>query len=322
VGSLLPVNLNAVKPTIDDDCEIALSEWIYFQHLFNNKLVLIAGKLDGSRAFDRNEFANDERTQFMNLGLRNNPIIPAFLPYTNLGVGAVVNPTDWLSIVTAVADSQGKASTTGFNTAFHGPTHTTVINEVDFKIKPFGKPGNQRIGWVWSSKEFEHLQPPFPLSLGGSTMISLLGPKLANQAAHAASRFGTSPDNIGIYYNFDQYLWTEECDPKQGVGVFGRFGWAREDVNPVNYFYSLGLGGKGVIPDRDKDTFGIGYYHVDLSNDMPPVFAQEAGIEMYYDIEVLPWLHIAPDVQVVVDPGGMPKNECSFVYGFRMRVNL
>jgi porin len=322
VGSLLPVNMDAIKPGADEGCMMTLSEWIYFQNLFDGKLTLIAGKLDGSRAFDRNAFANDERTQFMNLGLRNNPIIGAFAPYTNLGAGFVLKPVDWFSVVTAVVDSQGRAKTTGFETTFHGPTHTSIINEYDFNIKPCGLPGTQRIGWLWSSMEYPHLQPASPFRETGPFMINLLGLDLANRLVGRIAPFNTSPDNVGIYYNFDQYLYTEKCDPTQGIGVFGRFGWAREDVNPINYFYSIGIGGKGVIPDRDKDTFGIGYYHVNLSNDLPSVFSYESGVELFYNIEVCPWLHISPDIQVIRNPGGAGQHDCSLVYGVRMQMNL
>jgi porin len=321
VGSLLPVNTDAARPGFNEGCTMTLSEWIYFQHLLENKLILIAGKLDGARAFDRNVFANDERTQFMNAALRNNMIIPAFLPYTNLGAGAVVNPTDWLSIITAVADTDGRNKTTGFETTFHGPTNTTVIHEWSFKIKPFDLPGNQRFGFVWSSKDFEHLQPPSPFKETGPLMMSLLGPNLANKVVRMLTKFDTSPDNVGLYYNFDQYLYTEEGCPDQGVGLFGRFGWARGDVNALEYFYSIGMGGKGVLPDRDEDTFGIGYFHANLSDDLPSFLQQEAGVEMYYNIQICPWLHISPDVQVIMDPGGF-SNECSLVYGIRMQLNL
>jgi porin len=323
VGSLMPVNLDAFKPTADDDCEMALSEWIYFQRLFNDKLTLIAGKLDGSRAFDRNAFANDERTQFMNGALRNNMIIPSFLPYTNLGVGAVVDPVEWLSVITAVADSEGRATTTGFETTFHGPTHTTVIHEWDFKIKPFGLPGTQRIGFLWSSKEGKHTGAMSPFKETAPLMIKMLGLGMANKVVGMIDPYNTSPDNVGLYYNFDQYVYTEKDDPTQGVGLFGRFGWAREDVNPINYFYSIGVGGKGVIPTRDKDTFGVGYYYLDLSNDLPSVVHKEAGVEMFYNIEITPWLHITPDIQVIADPGGTRAlNETAFVYGIRMQMNL
>jgi len=320
VGSLSPANLDAIKPFAGDDCEFTLSEWFLQQVLFDGKLILIAGKLDGSRAFDTNAFANNERTQFMNASLRNNPMIPSFLPYTILGAAAVVNPTPWLSVLTAAADSEGSNATTGFDTTFHGPTHTTVIHEWSVKIKPFDLPGTQRVGFAWSSKEFAHLNPISPFKETGPFLMKY-APKVLDLLSPYLP-YDHSPDNVMLYYNFDQYLYTEADDPNQGVGMFGRFGWARDDVNPVNYFYSIGLGAKGIVPTRDNDTCGVGYYHLDLSNDLPYMFHSEQGVECYYNIEIAPWLHITPDLQVIMNPGGTDDNDVSVVYGMRMQMNL
>jgi porin len=293
-AALLPVNLDAAKPNTGDSCQMTLSEFFYVQGLFEGKLIMLIGKLDGSRAFDLNEFANNEKTQFMNVALRNYPVIPSFLPYTVHGIGAIYNATDWLTYKVAVTDSEGRNDTTGFETTFHGPTHTSVINEVDVKVEPFGLPGNQRFGVIWSSME----KP----TLGGR---------------------GTEPDSTAIYYNFDQYVYTESDDPSQGVGLFGRFGWTRRFSHPIEYFYSLGVGGKGIIPTRDNDTFGLGYFHADISNQMPAPFNQEAGVELFYNIEVFPWMHITPDLQVIADPGGMnDNNDPAIVAGIRVHVNL
>ena len=131
VGSLVPVNLDASLPGSaepgfgrTEGGRMLLSEWIYQHVLFDGKLILLGGKLWGARAFDTNVFANNENTQFLNTGLRNNPLIPSFLPYTNLGVGAIVNPTPWLSIITAVADTDVRLhvlpSEWNFRTPFFG----------------------------------------------------------------------------------------------------------------------------------------------------------------------------------------------------------
>lgn len=321
VGSLIPVNMDAVKPGFGEGCMMTLSEYFLQQVLFDGKLVLLAGKLDGSRAFDANAFANDERTQFMNVALRNNVMIPSFLPYTVHGIGAVVNPLDWLSVLTAVTDSEGQAKTTGFETTFHGPTHTTVIHEWAFKIKPFDLPGTQRVGFAWSSREFRHHQPISPFRETGPMMMMLLGPTLMGRIGPLLPT-KSSPDNIMVYYNFDQFLYTEAGDPKQGLGLFGRFGWARGDVNAAEYFYSIGMGAKGLIPERDRDTLGIGYFHVNLSNDLPAMFHSEQGVEAYYSFEITPWMHVSPDLQVIVNPGGTDAHDVSIVYGLRMQVSL
>ncbi|HOW72173.1 MAG TPA: carbohydrate porin [Phycisphaerae bacterium] len=321
VGSLMPVNMDAVKPGFGEGCMMTLSEFFYQQVLFDGKLILLAGKLDGSRAFDTNVFANDERIQFMNLALRNNPVIPLFLPYTTMGVGAVVNPIEALSIRTAVTDAEGRAKTTGFETTFHGPTHTSLLHEWDIKVKPCGLPGNQRFGFLWTSMEKQHLQPKSPFKELGPTLTKVVGPKVMGWMAPYLP-FDTSPDEVGLFYNFDQYLYTETNDPTQGVGLFGRFGWARQDASAIAHHYSFGVGGKGVVPTRDNDTFGVGYYYLDLSNKMPDAYNCEQGVEVYYNIAITPWLHISPDLQVIMDPGGSEAHDVSVVYGVRMQVNL
>jgi len=57
-------------------------------------------------------------------------------------------------------------------------------------------------------------------------------------------------------------------------------------------------GTPSIIPERDNDTFGLGYYHANLSDDLPGILGahSEQDIELYYNIEVTPWLHISPDL--------------------------
>jgi porin len=108
------------------------------------------------------------------------------------------------------------------------------------------------------------------------------------------------------------------------VGVFGRFGFGGEP-NIFEQFYSFGVSGKGSIPTRDRDTWGVGYYHANISDDINPVFGLDAeqGVEAYYNIEVTPWMHITPDLQVIVDPGGgFRDRDVAIVYGLRMQMSF
>ena len=52
----------------------------------------------------------------------------------------------------------------------------------------------------------------------------------------------------------------------RGVGLFGRFGASEGDPIPTQYFYSVGFGGKGLIPSRELDQCGIGYYYSSINN--------------------------------------------------------
>ena len=128
-----------------------------------------------------------------------------------------------------------------------------------------------------------------------------------------------------FFYNFDQYLFTEPQDPTQGIGLFGRFGISDGDANPIEAFYSVGVGGKGIVPERDDDTFGLGYFYTKWS-DIPLTNAlgisNSQGVELFYNIEVTPWLHITPDLQVLINPGGVDDRDVAVVYGLRMHMTF
>jgi porin len=74
----------------------------------------------------------------------------------------------------------------------------------------------------------------------------------------------------------------------------------------MHFFYSLGIGGKGVIPTRERDRYGFGFYYIDVNNpELQGVFRStkllrdEYGFEAFYNIAITPWLMLTPDIQVV-----------------------
>ncbi|MBN2559833.1 MAG: hypothetical protein JXQ75_02745, partial [Phycisphaerae bacterium] len=252
VGSLMAPNFQGLLPVPGEPGTTTLSEF-YFMQALSEQFVLIMGKLDGTSLADANAFTGNQRTQFMNVGFKVNPVLFYGTPYTTMMAGAVWLPTKWLQVVTAVTDNDqdGAATMTGFNTAFHGRDWYTATQEYDFTWKPFGKTGHQRLGWFWTSRDFAELggdgRIQFPQVIGPRVLSRQLLPRwarvlrLGNQV-YSLAQPETSPDTWGIYYNFDQYLFTEADDPEQGIGVFGRFGYGGEP-NIFEQFYSFGVSG-------------------------------------------------------------------------------
>lgn len=335
VGALGAPNYQALLPVPGDSGLTTLSEF-YFAQALSEKFVLMAGKVDLSMG-DTNVFAHDQRTQFSNTMFRVNPVLFSAAPYTAMAVGAIWLPTDWITISTFVNDNdpEGAARYTGFNTAFHGREWYSVAQEYAFKWKPFGLTGNQRFGWYYTTKDFVDFESdsrlPAPASRVG---LGLLPRRLLPRWARAL-RIGntvysitnpdTQPDKWGIYYNFDQFLYTEEGDPEQGFGIFGRFGTSPSDVSLIEQFYSLGLGGKGSLPTRDGDSWGVGYYLANTGDNVEDLLGLhcEQGVELYYNIQVTPWMFITPDLQVIIDPGaGFRDRDTALIYGLRMQVKL
>ncbi len=89
--------------------------------------------------------------------------------------------------------------------------------------------------------------------------------QIADDFGHPSPRVPESfevdrrPDDWGLYCNFDQFLYSRSDDPRQGFGLFGRFGWSTGEANAFGQFYSLGLGSKALLrPTRDKDNIPSG----------------------------------------------------------------
>jgi len=289
-GALLPVNTRPVLSLPARD-EMVLSHVVFTQFL-HEKFAVALGKLDTSGG-DANEFAHETGDdKFMNLAFSLNPVALRTVPYSTLGIGFLFLPTKDLIMSFSVIDTEGITTRTGFDTLFKDGT--TLGSELRWTIRPFGLTGHQLISGLWSNKDFTSL------SQDPRTLISnvLFGTSLKKESGSWA-----------FMYNFDQYLCQEEQDSTQGFGIFGRFGISDGKANPIHQFYSFGFGGKGLIPTRDQDRFGMGYYYMKISDDLrdtfPPLLINRAGldheqgVELFYNIAVTLWLHVTPDLQFI-----------------------
>jgi porin len=51
--------------------------------------------------------------------------------------------------------------------------------------------------------------------------------------------------------------------------------------------------------------------------------SSEQGVELFYNIEVTPWFHLTPDVQVIAHPGaGYRDRDAAVVFGVRGQINF
>lgn len=289
-GALLPVNTRPILASPARD-EMVLSHVVFTQFL-SEKFAVALGKMDTSGG-DANEFAHGKGDdKFMNLAFSLDPVALRTVPYSALGMGMVFLPTKDLLMSFSVLDTEGVSTRTGFDTLFEDGT--TLASEARLTVKPFGLTGHQLISFLWSNKDFTSLSQD-PRTLIGN---AVLGTALKKESG-----------SWGFMYNFDQYFYQDKDDPTQGVGVFGRFGISDGKANPVAQFYSFGLGGKGMIPTRAQDRFGIGYYYLKLSGELrdtfPPLLLKrigldhEQGVELFYNIAITPWLHLTPDLQFI-----------------------
>jgi porin len=290
-GALSPVNTNQLFPLPGGD-NVALPA-LNFAQFLSHYAGVVVGKLD-TMSGDANEFAHGKGdTQFLNTSFSINPVA-LVVPYSTLGTGVIVLPTkdpNQAIVNFLVVSATGKASTTGFDD-LNGAIFT---GEGRLRTDFFGLTGHQLVGALYSNKqytsidqriEFEPLRPGFGL---------------------ATQTLAKHDGTWATYYNFDQFLYETDKSAGKGVGLFGRFGASEGNPNPMQYMYSLGVGGKGLIPSRDLDRFGIGYYYLSVKNptlQIPIIgtksfLRDEWGFEAFYNVALTPWLLLTPDVQVV-----------------------
>lgn len=288
--------------------KVTMSQFSYTQAL-SEHFGFVLGKLDITTG-DRNEFAWVNGDNFLHSALCWNPVTARTIPYSPLGVAFFV-PGEWGIWTVSVVDTEGAPNESGFDTVFHGGTSLTT--EVRFNVKPFGLDGHQLFGGTWSDKNFVSFDqdPRLGLNLVNNRVL---------RTAFRVIGLERESSSWSFYYNFDQYFFVEPQDKTQGVGLFGRFGVSDGEANAVESFYSIGVGGKGIIPERDQDKFGIGYFYTGYSDNLPEALglSDTQGVELFYNIEVTPWFHLTPDLQVIVDPGGgTGDRDVAIVYGIR-----
>lgn len=301
IGSLFGANATAIGGR-----SIGLLQILYEQSLLGDKVRFRIGKIDltncleshGCKAcFDGSAYVNDESSQFLNGALVNNPTIP----FSDPGLGAMVHiePTDWWYLSAAVADAQADFRETGFNTAFHGRNDFFSIYETG-------------------------ILPRLPSAKGPLQGAYRVGMWYDPQPKDRFDGSGTQRDDVGFYASCDQSLWREndEEDDTQGLGVFGRYGIADADVSQIKNFWSIGLQYRGLIPSRDKDVTSFGVAQGRLSRQADFTRASETVLEWFYNIELTPWLHVSPDVQYILNPGGDASVNDAVVVGGRVQVSF
>jgi porin len=304
VGAIGNVNADAFA-----DYAIFVRKWWYRQTFLNEKIDVRIGRIQTNKdLFDVSLFANHEDKDFLNQFSIRNPTIPHA---TAIGAFLRIKPADWVYVQAATYDAQSVLRfRSGFDTAFHDEAWWIGIWEAGLLPKwssPKGSmPGSYRVG-LWYDPRVRSI---FMNTLGGRREQRSRG------------------DNVGLYLGVDQLVWKEndEARDAQGLGLFSRFGTTRADVQRVNNFWQIGLSYRGLIPTRDNDVLGFGVSQGILSDDFrehrDELADRETAYEWYYQIQVFPWMTVAPHLQVITNPGGGRDDRDALVGGIRVRIVL
>ncbi len=306
-GQNVNPNVGAFSDPFDDadfDEPIYIAQFWSQQTWLENRVRLRLGYLDQSTMLDRNAYANSEDIQFMSAALDNNPLIPLKV---GLGITLLINPVSWLDLVFGTADADNKSRNLGFDTAFDDLESLMGYFELTTRVQ-------------WDSVQG---------SLPGTFRVGVFL-DATKRSDSERSRDGTPSrsrrDHPGVYLSLDQQLFRESAGSVQGLGFFARYGYASKEVSPITQFGSFGFQYNGLLPGRNQDVMGLGLYMAFPSNRFQNTTAMdlnaEIGIEYYYNVQMLPWLTITPDLQLIVNPRGISSVPNALIAGLRFRVAL
>jgi porin len=138
----------------------------------------------------------------------------------------------------------------------------------------------------------------------------------------------------GAYVNLEQRLTSPARD--RGLSVFLNATYADRRTSTLDNQIAAGLLYKGLFGSRPVDQLGfaIGRTHVnsriaDVETDLDAANPGSVGVqgseyvgELFYSLQATRWLELRPNVQYVVQPGGIARNTDDIIIGLRLSINL
>lgn len=115
----------------------------------------------------------------------------------------------------------------------------------------------------------------------------------------------------GFYGYLDQTLWKSspaKARSDSRIGAFIQYAWANDRLTEIDQNLLGGLRWRGLIPGRPDDNTGIGFTWAHLSRYAQSPKNYELSIESFYSAQVTPWLNVQPDLQYIINPGGIYPN--------------
>jgi porin len=118
-------------------------------------------------------------------------------------------------------------------------------------------------------------------------------------------RGGTKTGSWGVNAQLGHLIAPSRMVPGRGLGMYGRVGLSDGNPNIIRGFLVGGLAGHGVLASRPQDSFGLGYYFYNFSNDLQQALApaigvgDEQGAELFYRLAIRGWFRVGANLQIV-----------------------
>lgn len=278
--------------------------WIE-QNLFENNFSFLFGLFDLNSEFDARESSGIFVNPSFGIGFdfaQSGQNGPSIFPYTSLALRFKYNVSNSFELLAAVFDGVpgSLVDEESFNVSWNKDEGALLAAELIYC------PGKKEFGVDYSK-----------FSIGGWYYTSAF-------ENTAEDRYKTG--NYGIYINGEQFVYSEDLSPEQGLAVFGRFGIANSNFNPSDYSILGGINYTGLIPGRNDDVFGLAFSSIHLSDEFrnETKFEQdfETVLELTYSIQLVKWMSLQPDLQYIFNPVAAPQSDYAFTAGLRAAISF
>lgn len=120
---------------------------------------------------------------------------------------------------------------------------------------------------------------------------------------------GLKKGSYNISFEFKHNLQESAERPNASWGFYLKAAIADGNPNYVRSSVIAGIGGRALFFGRPQDSFGLGVYRYNLSDELEDSltntrFRDEGAIEAFYSYAVTPWLSVGADIQYIRPAAG------------------
>lgn len=326
-----------------------LYEWWYEQHFFHDRLAILAGVHGLDCDFAVTEYGG----LFLNSSFGTPSDLSANVPvsiFPLLGPAARVRftPNEKFEFLAAIFD--GDPTDDGknrHNVNYRLASHQGIMMIAEAAYHPtidfHATDVYQRCIRLISRTSKEHKIGTKELLPSTIKFGSWLHTKDTSDAL-ATNEIGESivhKNNYGFYGLVDQMIFREKEGEDQGLGIFVQLGGVPDSRNVVDFYLGSGLNYKGLISERDHDTFGIAAASAFISESLrksrdneidtfnpatgnlpAELESNESTLEVTYRIHLNDHLAIQPDYQIVFNPAAEENRKTAHVFLLRFNVSF
>lgn len=298
-GTVVPVNTALLFPGDEGSEAFDISNF-YFTQTFGGSGAFLFGKINMIELAATRAFAGGAGIDsFWNVTFAAPPsgLVPGYM------FGGVVSyKTSWANLGLWLYDPVDCVN----RHCLGGPFEegVTIRGNIEFPVTIGGRKGHHGFVGLYSTYEGTDLE----------SLDNLLLPNFD------PTQLDIQGERYYFAYTFDQLLYQSQTNPEENFGLFGQIGIS--DGNPTRLAVSgqIGVGGKGLLFGRNKDTWGAGFFYDEFADPLIRAVApfsdlrDEYGAEVFYNFEVLPWFTVGADLQVIRPATA---NETAVFVGFR-----